>query len=111
MGLTTVEAMACGTPVVTSNLTAVPEVVREEGGVVAENLTAEDIVNKNYSQIEIPRKFDQQYILAMAWRYAKPEQVPAIREFISREFGEEILSVYDGARALVTKNIKSDLEK
>ena len=44
MGLTTVEAMACGTPVVTSNLTAVPEVVREEGGVVAENLTAEDIV-------------------------------------------------------------------
>ncbi|MBR4418798.1 MAG: ATP-binding protein [Clostridia bacterium] len=74
-------------------------------------LTAEDIVNKNYSQIEIPRKFDQQYILAMAWRYAKPEQVPVIREFISREFGEEILSVYDGARALVVKNIKSELEK
>ncbi len=44
MGLTTVEAMACGTPVVTSNLTAVPEVVRENGGVVADKLTADEII-------------------------------------------------------------------
>ena len=34
MGLTTVEAMACGTPVIVYNKTAVPEVVDEESGVV-----------------------------------------------------------------------------
>lgn len=44
MGLTTVEAMACGTPVVTSNCTAVPEVVTPDGGIVAEKLTAECIM-------------------------------------------------------------------
>ena len=43
MGLTTVEAMACGTPVVTSNLTAVPEVVDENSGIVCENLEIETI--------------------------------------------------------------------
>ncbi len=43
MGLTTVEAMACGTPVVTSNCTAVPEVVTEDSGIVCENLEIETI--------------------------------------------------------------------
>ena len=43
MGLTTVEAMACGTPVVVSNLTAVPEVVGEGGGIVLEELTVDAI--------------------------------------------------------------------
>ena len=43
MGLTTVEAMACGTPVVTSNLTAVPEVVDENSGIVCENLEVDTI--------------------------------------------------------------------
>lgn len=36
MGLVTVEALACGTPVVVSNLTAVPEVVSSECGVIVE---------------------------------------------------------------------------
>ena len=43
MGLTTVEAMSCGTPVVVSNLTAVPEVVTPDGGIVLETITAENI--------------------------------------------------------------------
>ena len=43
MGLTTVEAMACGTPAAVSNLTAVPEVVTPDGGIVLEKLTAEGI--------------------------------------------------------------------
>lgn len=43
MGLTTVEAMACGTPVVVSNLTAVPEVVTPESGVVVKELTAVEL--------------------------------------------------------------------
>ena len=45
MGLTTVEAMACGTPVVTSNCTAVPEVVTESSGIVCDNLEIETIKN------------------------------------------------------------------
>lgn len=45
MGLTTVEAMACGTPVVTSNCTAVPEVVDENSGIVLENLEIDTIID------------------------------------------------------------------
>lgn len=41
MGLTTVEAMACGTPVVVSDMTAVPEVVMECGGIVVKEMSAE----------------------------------------------------------------------
>jgi glycosyltransferase involved in cell wall biosynthesis len=41
MGMTTVEAMACGTPVVVSNRTAVPEVVPKEGGIVVGEYTPE----------------------------------------------------------------------
>ena len=36
MGLTTVEALACGTPAVVCNATAVPEVVTEKSGIVIE---------------------------------------------------------------------------
>lgn len=45
MGLTTVEAMACGTPVVASNYTAVPEVVAPDGGIVIPDLEAETILS------------------------------------------------------------------
>ena len=55
MGLTTVEAMACGTPVVTSNLTAVPEVVADDGGIILANLEIptiaegiESVLSKEY---------------------------------------------------------------
>lgn len=44
MGLTTVEAMACGTPVATSNLTAVPEVVTSMGGIILSDLETDTIV-------------------------------------------------------------------
>jgi glycosyltransferase involved in cell wall biosynthesis len=36
MGLTTVEALACGTPAVVYNSTAVPEVVDEKSGIVVQ---------------------------------------------------------------------------
>lgn len=42
MGLTTVEAFACGTPAVTSNKTAVPEVVNESNGIVLEQIDPEN---------------------------------------------------------------------
>jgi glycosyltransferase involved in cell wall biosynthesis len=43
MGMTTVEAMACGTPVVVSALTAVPETVRDCGGLIVPQPTAEQL--------------------------------------------------------------------
>ena len=44
MGLTTVEAMACGTPVVAYNLTAIPEVVGS-GGIIAPAPTPEAVLS------------------------------------------------------------------
>lgn len=44
MGLTTVEAMACGTPVVVQNATAVPEVVGEGCGIVVEKGDIEGMI-------------------------------------------------------------------
>ena len=43
MGLTSVEAMACGTPALVSNFTAVPEVVNSECGVICPNLEIKSI--------------------------------------------------------------------
>jgi len=45
MGLTTVEAMACGTPVVVSNMTSIPEVVEGKSGVVLNSLEESEIVS------------------------------------------------------------------
>lgn len=44
MGMTTVEAMACNTPVLVSNFTAVPEVVNEKSGLILEKLDTESIL-------------------------------------------------------------------
>lgn len=44
MGLTTVEAMSCGTPVIVMNATAIPEVVGEKCGVVVEKGKINDLV-------------------------------------------------------------------
>lgn len=43
MGLTTIEAIACGTPVVVYNKTAIPEVVDEKVGRVVESGNIEDV--------------------------------------------------------------------
>lgn len=64
MGLTTVEAMACGTPVAVSNLTAVPEVVTADGGIVLKSLNPEDIadgINQVLSGSFNPRENAKRY--------------------------------------------------
>lgn len=64
MGLTTVEAMACGTPVVVSNLTAVPEVVRDTGGLVVHELTPENIAEAIHNIFNLqlnPRRNAEEY--------------------------------------------------
>lgn len=45
MGLTTVEALACGTPAVVYDATAVPEVVTEESGIVIESDDIDALLN------------------------------------------------------------------
>lgn len=45
MGLTTVEAMACGTPVIVTNKTAVPEVVNSRGGYVLDDFSINSVVS------------------------------------------------------------------
>lgn len=64
MGLTTVEAMACGTPVVVSDLTAVPEVVTFDCGVIVSKLTTEalkDAIEKVLKMNYNPRTVAQMY--------------------------------------------------
>ena len=45
MGLTTVEAMDCETPVIVTNKTAVPEVVLPCGGIVLDNFTPHHVIS------------------------------------------------------------------
>jgi len=73
MGLTTVEAMACGTPAVVSNYTAVPEVIDENGGVVLKDLNVDNVLevlnqvlSTTYSNtIETAKKYEKikQYMI------------------------------------------------
>ena len=70
MGLVTVEAMACGTPVVVSNYTAVPEVVTEAGGIVLDSISAESILEGiNYI---FSRNYDN--TVANAEKFEKKQQ-------------------------------------
>jgi len=62
-------------------------------------LTVQDIVSGNYARHEIPHNLDMQYAMAMMWRYAKMDEVAAVRQFIDKEFNHEILAVFDEAWA------------
>jgi len=63
----------------------------------AENppLMIEDILDGNYSQEDIPIRFDAKYALALSLRNADMEELPVVREFISKHLGNEILATYD----------------
>ena len=58
-------------------------------------ITVEDIVEENYDYAEIPTKFDAKYALALSLRFAKPEQLNVVRNFISANLGGEILKMFD----------------
>jgi glycosyltransferase involved in cell wall biosynthesis len=69
MGLTTVEALACGTPAIVYNRTAVPEIVDEKSGVVLPCTI--DGFEEAYEKAVALRKED---ILARASAYEKTER-------------------------------------
>ena len=81
MGLTTVEAMACGTPVIVSNLTAVPEVVQQNGGVILPDLETDSILRA------IDYVLSQEYLdtVKNAQRYEKEKQYRKYIEILIRE--------------------------
>lgn len=78
MGLTTVEAMACGTPAVVYNATAVPEAVTENSGIVIEiddidallaaiksvSFSRKDCINRA-SDFEMNKQYQKYYDLYM----------------------------------------------
>ena len=66
MGMTTIEAMACNTPVVTSNLTAVPEIVTSGDGLIVESYDAkcfknciEDIFSKSWTPANTAKLYEK----------------------------------------------------
>lgn len=69
MGLTTVEAMACGTPVVVSNCTAVPEVVCEKSGLVVHRMDIENV--KKSLNLVLSKKLNP---IVCAQEYIKSKQ-------------------------------------
>lgn len=69
-GLVTVEAMACGTPVIVFNRTAVPEVVNEECGVVCAENDAETIKR----ELDRFKEYDSEACIAASKRYVKDTQ-------------------------------------
>ena len=67
MGLVTAEALACGTPVVVSNLTAVPEVASPDCGIVVEEYSSEAFA----SVLRKKPKFSQEVCIARARQFEK----------------------------------------
>lgn len=64
MGLTTVEAMACGTPAIVSNCTAVPEVIDGSCGIVVEKMNEAALKNffhRSFSAEKLPYKRVEMY--------------------------------------------------
>lgn len=70
MGLVTVEAMACGTPCIVLNKTAVPEFVNEKCGIVLSDYNYNDICDSLSSIV----KFDQVKSCECAKNYEKYEK-------------------------------------
>ncbi len=83
MGLTTVEAIACGTPVVVSNYTAVPEVVNEKSGIILDDISIESI------------KQGIEKVLASKWDNVEEE---ALKFDKNKQYQEYIDKIYYGMK-------------
>lgn len=90
MGLVTVEALACGTPVIVSNSTAVPEVVTEDCGVILN----ENQIDEYISAItNTDKDFSSSDCVKQAKKYDKKikyeEYMTLYKRVISRQGGSE----------------------
>ena len=58
-------------------------------------LSVQDVVDGNYTKDDIPHMFDTQYALALSLQYATESQIAKVRQFIGKELGSEMLSIFD----------------
>ena len=70
MGLTILEANACGTPVIVPNATALPEIVTEKSGVVVDVCTPEAVAHTLQTR-DFCREFSGEACIAHAKEYEK----------------------------------------
>lgn len=76
MGLTTVEALACGTPAIVFNRTALPEVLDDSCGIVLEDCTAERI-----AKVIDQCAFDGEACIRRAQKYDKRKRYQMLLRF------------------------------
>jgi len=79
MGLVTVEALACGTPVIVSNLTAVPEVVSPVCGIVVEDYSSNAFAS----------------VLLKKPKFSKEDCIERARQFEKKKKYREYLDLYN----------------
>lgn len=70
MGLVTVEAIACGTPVIVSNYTAVPEMINKDTGFVVKEYNVDEF----YNAINLNLTFKTENLLEWAQNYEINQQ-------------------------------------
>lgn len=76
--LVTIEAMACGTPVIALDTSAVKELINSENGIVVSNTDVQDYVNA-IKQLEI-KKLDRKDIRATVLQYSENSMAEKILE-------------------------------
>ncbi len=77
-GMTTVEAMSCGLPVIVNNSAALPEIVSHEAGIITDTSSPEkirmaiDYIKQNYDMFSTRKYIEQHFSTAkMAQEYCK----------------------------------------
>ena len=58
-------------------------------------MNTDDIIEKRYTQADLPRDINEKFATMAGLLNASPEQVGACREFIRKHCDPEYLSVYD----------------
>lgn len=84
MGLTTIEALACGTPVVVFNKTAIPEVVDDTCGIILKNSEIEEIKEAIYKCLDSRYSFEN--CRAQAEKFEKNKQYQKYIQVIDQMF-------------------------
>ena len=73
MGLTTVEALACGIPVVVYNATAIPECVDDNVGIIVEKSNIQALA-KAINEIKAKNLFNKESCITKAKTYNKQDK-------------------------------------
>lgn len=98
MGMTTVEALACGLPVVVYNRTAVPEIVEPDAGIVLEPGNIKE-VKKAIEQLIAKPKIDYH---KFALKYEKNKQYSEYLELYRKMLHGDLISIIEPQN--ITKN-------